>query len=92
MPKLISNLLTGRNFTVRVGNAHSDSYRQEESVPQGSILSVTLFSMKITSTVKFLLNGVNCSLYVNDLPISYQSKHLNSSEIIFQLCLNQLEN
>ena len=92
MPKFISKFLTGRNFTVRVGNTLSDSYHQQEGVPQGSILSVTLFSMKINNIVKCLLNGVNCSLYVDDFLISYQSKNMNSIERILQLCLNKLEN
>jgi len=34
MPKFISKFLTGRNFTVRVGNTLSDSYHQQEGVPQ----------------------------------------------------------
>ena len=92
MPTFISKCLTGRNFTVRVGNTLSDSYHQQEGVPQGSILSVTLFSMKINNIVKCLLNGVNCSLYVDDFLISYQSKNMNSIERILQLCLNKLEN
>jgi len=48
MPNFISKFLTGRNFTVRVGNTLSYSYHQQEGVPQGNTihLSVTLFSMK----------------------------------------------
>ena len=46
MPKLISKFLTGRNLSVRAGNTLSDSYHQQEGVPQGSVLSVTLFSIK----------------------------------------------
>jgi len=53
MPKLIWTFLTGRNFTLRVGNTLSDWYHQQEGVPQGSILSVTLFSMKINSIVEW---------------------------------------
>ena len=92
MPKLLSKFVTGRNFSVRVGNTFFDSYHQQETVPQGSILSVTLFSMKINNIVKCLLNDVNCSLCVDDLLICYQSKHMNFIEIIIQLCLSKLEN
>jgi potassium voltage-gated channel Eag-related subfamily H protein 8 len=91
MPKLISKFLTGRNFTVRVGNTLFDSYHQQEGATQGSILLVTLFCMKINSIVKCLLNGVNCSLYVDDFLIWYHSKNMNSIERILQLCLNKLE-
>jgi len=75
MPKLISKYLTGRIVSVRVGNTLSDSYHQQEGVQQGSILSVILFSMKINNNVKCLLNGINCSLYVDDFLIWYQSKN-----------------
>ena len=42
----IDNFLSNRNFKVRVGTTLSDLQGQEEGVPQGSILSVTLFSIK----------------------------------------------
>jgi len=76
MPKLISKFLTDRNFSVRIGNTLSDSHQQQEDVPQGSILSVTLFSMKINDIVKCLLNCVNYSLYVDNFLICYQSMRM----------------
>ena len=90
MPTFISNFLTDRKFSVRVGSTLSDLYDQEEGVPQGSILSVTLFSMKINSIVKCLSNDINCSLYVDDFLICYQSKSMNIIERHLQLCLNKL--
>ena len=45
-------------FKVRVGNTYSDPYSQEAGVPQGSILSVTLFSLKINSIVSCLILNV----------------------------------
>jgi len=45
MPKIISKFFTVRNFSVHFGNTLSDSYHRQEGVPQGSILSVTVFSM-----------------------------------------------
>ena len=35
--------LKNRQFHVRLGSSHSDLFDQEMGVPQGSILSVTLF-------------------------------------------------
>ena len=60
MPKFISKCLTGKKFSVLVGATLSNLYDQEDCVPQGSILSVTLFNIKINSIVKCLLNGINC--------------------------------
>ena len=63
LPMFIKNFLFERTFRVRVGSTFSDSQHQEEGVPQGSILSVTLFSIKISNIVKCLtpLNRL-CSL------------------------------
>jgi hypothetical protein len=41
-------------FNVRVNSTYSDIQEQEMGVPQGSILSVTLFSIQINSLAKDL--------------------------------------
>ena len=45
MSKFISKFLSNRKFSIRIGGTLYDIYNQEEGVPQGSILSVTLFSL-----------------------------------------------
>ena len=45
LPMFICDFLSDRYFNVHVGNIYSDPFSQEASVPQGSILSVTLFSL-----------------------------------------------
>jgi potassium voltage-gated channel Eag-related subfamily H protein 8 len=47
LPNFISNFLSDREFNVRVNSTHSDIQEQEMGVPQRSILSVTLFSIKM---------------------------------------------
>jgi len=60
-------------------------------VPQGSILSVTLFGLKINSIIKAISpGGVDCSLYVDDFLICYHSKHSHIIERHLQQCLNKL--
>ena len=50
-------------------------------VPQGSILSVTLFGLKINSIIKAISpGGVDCSLYVDDFLICYRSKLIHIIE------------
>ena len=66
LPMFICDFLSDRYFKVRVGNTYSDPYSQEAGVPQGSILSVTLFSLKINRIVSCLLPDIKCSLYVDD--------------------------
>ena len=82
--------LPDRYFKVRVGNTYSDPYSQVAGVPQGSILSVTLFSLKINSIVSCLLPDIKCSLYVDDLAIYYSSSHMTSIERKLQHSLNRL--
>ena len=60
------------------------------SVPQGSILSVTLLSIKINNIVKALNQGVDCSLYVDDFLFCYRSKHIHTIERQLQQCLNKI--
>ena len=66
MPIFISKFLENRNFRVRLGSTLSDPFEQEMGVPQGSILSVTLFSLKINSLDQVLSKDIHGSLYVDD--------------------------
>ena len=62
-PLFIDNFLKGRKFKVRLDNTHSSLYPQEEGVPQGSILSPTLFTVKINSIIDALPEGIE-NLYM----------------------------
>ena len=91
LPHFIDNFLSNRKFKVRVGTTFSDLQGQEEGVPQRSILSVSLFSIKINNIVKALNPGVDCSLYVDDFLICYRSKHMHTIERQLQQCLNKIQ-
>ena len=91
MPIFIAKFLINRKFSVRIGGTLSEIYDQEEGVPQGNILAVTLFSIKINSIMKCLGNGIDGSLYVDDFLICYQSKQMNTIERHLQLCLNKIQ-
>jgi len=90
LPLFIESFLKNRQFHVRLGSSYSDLFNQEMGVPQGSILSVTLFGLKINSIVKTISPGVECSLYVDDFLICYRSKHIHIIEHHLQQCLNKL--
>ena len=91
LPSFISDFLSDRNFKVRVGSTLSDLHEQEEGVPKGSILSVTLFGFKINNIVKCLNPCVDCSPYVDDFLICYRSKNMNTIKRQLQQCLNRLQ-
>ena len=86
----ISAFLNERQFRVRVGNTFSNPLEQEMGVPQGCVLSVTLFSVKINNIVKSVCPGVECFLYVDDFCICYRSKHMHTIERQLQQVLNNL--
>ena len=60
-------------------------------VPQGSTLSPTLFNSKINNIVKAVLNGTDCSLFVDDFALCVSGKTLNRVERAMQLCVNSVQ-
>ncbi len=72
----IKNFLSWRHFEVLYGATVSDTYVQEEGVPQGAILSTTLFNIKLNDIVKVIMPGVECSLYVDDFVIMFKAKRM----------------
>ena len=90
LPIFIKNFLTLRRFQVRIGSTLSDYYFQEEGVPQGSVLSVTLFSLKSNSILNQLPHTVHGNLYVDDLNIFCQGKDMRYIERQLQLAINRI--
>ena len=87
----IRSFLEDRTMQVRVGSTLSDFYDQEQGVPQGSILSTTLFNIKINNIVKCLDSKTDGSLYVDDFGICYRSKNMRTIERKLQQCINRIE-
>ena len=70
-----------------MGNVHSTARPLEDGVPQGSILSVTLFAVAINSVISVLPKGVRGSLYVDDLSVSVTASRMTMAERKLQLAL-----
>ena len=92
LPTFIENFLADPAMQVRVCSFLSDYYDQEQGVPQGGVLSTTLFSIKINDIVKCLGNLTDCSLYVDDFCFCYRSKSMATIERLLQQNLNKIEN
>ena len=67
LPYFINGFLFDRKLKIRIGPTLSDMKNLEEGVPPGSVLSVTLFSIKINNITKCLSPGVDGSLYIDNL-------------------------
>ena len=91
LPVFIRSFLEDRTMQVRVGSTLSDFYDQEQGVPQGSILSTTLFNIKINNIVKCLDSKTDGSLYIDDFGICYRSKNIRTIERKLQECINRIE-
>ena len=91
LPLFIQNFLQDRIFQVSIGSFKSTIQEQEMGVPQGSVLSVTLFNIKINSITQYITSGPQCSLYVDDFLISYKSAYMPSIERHLQHSLNKLQ-
>ncbi|WP_195910731.1 reverse transcriptase domain-containing protein [Solemya velum gill symbiont] len=74
-----------------MGSTLSDIFSQELGVPQGSIHSVKLFSIKINSIVSCRKTDTEGPLYVDAVSISYRSEHMCTMGRHLQQCLNKLD-
>ena len=92
LPKFIEKFLQNRNFKVRLNNNLSSTKLQESGIPQGSVLSVTLFIIKIDSISKEIPREDKflSSLYVDDLQLSYSHLDLNIIKQNLQLTLDKI--
>jgi len=92
LPVFIQGFLSHRLLRVRVGSILSKVCPLEDGVPQGSILSVTLFAVAVNGVVGVLPDGVHSSLYVDDLSISFSAARMSLIERKLQLAINRVVN
>ena len=92
LPIFIGNFLSNRTFQIHLGTILSDKiFHQEEGVPQGAILSTTLFNVKFNDIVKQVDPGVEWPLYVDDFVIMYRSPTIDAIQMKLQHTIHSLE-
>ncbi|GBN89415.1 RNA-directed DNA polymerase from mobile element jockey [Araneus ventricosus] len=92
LPLFIKNFLGRRTFNVRVGDFLSDDFPQYEGVPQGSVLSVILFVIKVNEIVQQLPQYVHGSLYVDDFQIHCAGVNMSFIERQLQTAITAISN
>ncbi|GFU46479.1 probable RNA-directed DNA polymerase from transposon X-element [Trichonephila clavipes] len=90
LPTFIQNFLKLRTFRVRLAGTLSAPFTQAEGVPQGSILSVTLFICHISHILHVLSPSIQASLYVDDLQISCEGSDMRMIERQLQTAVNNI--
>ena len=91
LANFLESFLAERSIQVRVGSTLSDTFRLSQGVPQGSILSTTLFNIKINSIMNCLDLKTDGSLYVDDFCMCDRSKSMRTIERHLQQCINRIE-
>jgi hypothetical protein len=95
--KAIEDLLKDRHFSVKVGNAFSTLRKIECGVPQGAVLSPTLFSLYINSIPMRRYTGLKkdhhefTMLFADDLAYLLTFSCKEDAEVVAQTYLNELE-
>ena len=90
LARLIEDYLSNRKFRVKVNNSLSEQYMQEMGVPQGGVLSCTLFNIAINTAVTVIKGLVSYSLYVDDKRIAYSHSDPGICRQRIQRVLNAL--
>ena len=80
MPIFIQNFLQDRRFKERMGEVFSKEKQQEMGVPQGCVLSVTLFNIKLIILWQT----------VYDFLICYRARNINHIKRQLQICFDKL--
>ena len=91
LANFIINFLTDRTFQVRCGTTLSPVTPQDQGLPQGSVLSPTLFLIMINDICDTAKEHDNYSLFADDVAIWSTQRDHNKAEKHVQQGLNQIE-
>jgi len=89
--RFIKEFTQKRKIRVRTGNHTSNPYQLHSGVPQGSVLSPTLFSIMINDIFEGFPSTISHSLYADDGAIWTESNTLAEAAITMQDAISKLE-
>ena len=88
----VQNFLSYRKFNVLIGKSYSSTKSLENGIPQGSVLSCSLFILAINSLFNQIKLPVRALMYADDLVIYYNHRDLKEIQRLIQETLIQLQN
>lgn len=90
MLQFIHNFLTDRTFQVKVDNVLSDHTATENGLPQGSVISVTLFLVAINDIFNDIQKPIKYTLFADDCNIYCSGTDTKSTVAQLQNAINSL--
>lgn len=88
----INNFLQDRKFRVKTNGKLSETKNQENGIPQGSIISPTLFLIVMNKIKQSILGQVKFMIFADDLIIYIRDKNIKTIENELQKTVNKLDN
>ena len=86
----IAEFLNCRTFKVNNKGTYSNSRNTVNGIPQGSVISVTLFNIGINGVLKELPSNINGSLYADDLMIYITTRTTRNAARQMQQGINEV--
>ncbi len=86
----ITSFLSDRFFKVRIQGITSSESPLENGVPQGAVLSPTLFNIAINDIIAEIAPPVRTALFADDLALFLPCASPTTGQYIMQQCLNSL--